>query len=97
MLHNWETLAPSEPTQPDGPTGWRPMRRAVWVDGVLNDGEAMSRGWSVEMAIPWSILGQVRRSLAEDIYLMHKRSIDHFRVEESISGGHLSDASWAIM
>ena len=61
MLHNWETLASSEPTQADGPTGWRPMRRAVWVDGALNDGGAVggSRGWGVEMAIPWSILGQV--------------------------------------
>ncbi|KAG1657929.1 hypothetical protein FOA52_003008 [Chlamydomonas sp. UWO 241] len=33
------------------------MRHAVWVDGALNDGDAESKGWSVEMAIPWSILG----------------------------------------
>ena len=45
--------------QADGPTGWRPLRRGVWVDGALNDGKAESRGWGLEVAIPWSILGQV--------------------------------------
>ncbi|KAG1668749.1 hypothetical protein FOA52_014295 [Chlamydomonas sp. UWO 241] len=65
VLHNWETLEPARPTMADGPigsdgrpTGWRPMRHAVWVDGALNDGSGgNSKGWGVEMAIPWSVLG----------------------------------------
>ena len=59
VLHNWETISPSEPTQADGPTGWRPMRRGVWIDGTLNDEGGSSRGWGLEVALPWSILGQV--------------------------------------
>eukprot|EP00195_Chlamydomonas_chlamydogama_P010478 CAMPEP_0202899086 /NCGR_PEP_ID=MMETSP1392-20130828/7420_1 /ASSEMBLY_ACC=CAM_ASM_000868 /TAXON_ID=225041 /ORGANISM="Chlamydomonas chlamydogama, Strain SAG 11-48b" /LENGTH=392 /DNA_ID=CAMNT_0049585183 /DNA_START=90 /DNA_END=1268 /DNA_ORIENTATION=+ len=57
-IHSWETVAPSEPTQQDGPTGWRPLRRAVWVEGEINNGDVESKGWSVEMAVPWSVLGQ---------------------------------------
>eukprot|EP00955_Chlamydomonas_euryale_P059239 357321-Chlamydomonas_euryale.AAC.2 len=66
VLHNWETLASSEPTQHDGPTGWRPLRRGVSVDGCVNDGRTKSRGWGVEMAIPWSILGQVGAVCRDD-------------------------------
>jgi hypothetical protein len=57
---SFESIAPSEPTIKDGPTGWEPVRRAVWVDGVLNDPSVESKGWGVEMAFPWSLLKQVR-------------------------------------
>eukprot|EP00798_Chlamydomonas_sp_ICE-L_P012436 gene12436-15635_t len=57
-LTAFETVRSSEPTQWDGPTGWAPLKRAVHVDGTVNDGSAESKGWSVEMALPWSILCQ---------------------------------------
>ena len=57
-LHSFETVASSEPTIADGPTGWLPLKRAVHVDGHLNDGSRVSRGWSLELAIPWSNLRQ---------------------------------------
>ena len=36
--------------------GWEipGLRTAVWVDGTLNDPRDRDRGWSVEMAFPWS-------------------------------------------
>jgi len=37
--------------------GWRPLQVAVHVEGQLNAGEG-SRGWSVELALPWSLLQQ---------------------------------------
>lgn len=60
-LMSFESIAPSEPTIQDGPTGWQPVQRAVWVDGGLNDPSLPSRGWGVEMAFPWSLLRQAVR------------------------------------
>lgn len=58
-LMAWETIKPSEPTAPVGPSGWRPITHAVAVDGALNNGSAApSRGWSVEVAMPWTLLCQ---------------------------------------
>lgn len=37
------------------------LKTAVWVDGTLNDSGDTDRGWSVEMAIPWAVLGEYAR------------------------------------
>ena len=34
------------------------LRKAVWVDGSLNDPRDLDRGWSVELAIPWTALAE---------------------------------------
>jgi hypothetical protein len=40
--------------------GWEipGLKSAVWVDGTLNDPRDMDRGWTVELAFPWSVLGE---------------------------------------
>lgn len=62
-LMPWDTIAPSEPTMPDGPSGWTPITRAVHVDGVLNNGTVQSKGWYVEVALPWTILCQAAQGI----------------------------------
>jgi hypothetical protein len=37
------------------------LKTAVHVDGTLNDPRDRDRGWSVEMAIPWKVLGEYAR------------------------------------
>lgn len=37
------------------------MRTAVQVQGTLNDPTDVDRGWSVELALPWSALGEFAR------------------------------------
>jgi cellulose/xylan binding protein with CBM9 domain len=34
------------------------LKPAVFVDGTLNDARDRDRGWSVELAFPWSVLGE---------------------------------------
>jgi Carbohydrate family 9 binding domain-like len=34
------------------------LKSAVWVDGTLNDARDIDRGWSVELAFPWKVLGE---------------------------------------
>lgn len=34
------------------------LKKAVHVDGTLNDPTDRDRGWSVELAIPWAVLGE---------------------------------------
>jgi hypothetical protein len=34
------------------------LKTAVHVDGTLNDPRDMDRGWSVELAFPWAVLGE---------------------------------------
>jgi hypothetical protein len=34
------------------------LKTAVHIDGTLNDPTDTDRGWSVELAIPWSVLGE---------------------------------------
>lgn len=34
------------------------LKTAVHVDGTLNDPDDIDRGWSVEFAIPWDVLGE---------------------------------------
>ena len=34
------------------------LRSAVSVDGTINDGRDVDRGWTVELAFPWSVLGE---------------------------------------
>lgn len=37
------------------------LKSAVYLDGTLNDGRDADRGWSVELALPWSALGELAR------------------------------------
>jgi hypothetical protein len=37
--------------------GWEPLSHAVSVQGAVNAVEG-SQGWSVELALPWSLLKQ---------------------------------------
>ncbi len=34
------------------------LETAVFIDGTLNDPRDIDRGWSIEIAIPWAVLGQ---------------------------------------
>jgi hypothetical protein len=54
---NWETVPPREATEAAGPTGWQPLSLAVSVQGAVNAAGG-SQGWTVEMALPWSLLKQ---------------------------------------
>eukprot|EP00775_Hariotina_reticulata_P007907 gene7907-8103_t len=54
---NWETLPPALPTA----TSWEPMQASVAVNGSLNSQEG-SVGWTVELALPWSLLRQAAGS-----------------------------------
>jgi hypothetical protein len=38
----------------------KPLKTAVHVDGTLNDPRDVDKGWNVEMAIPWTVLGNYR-------------------------------------
>jgi hypothetical protein len=40
------------------------LKTAVHVNGTLNDPSDRDSGWSVEMALPWDVLGQATRSTA---------------------------------
>jgi Carbohydrate family 9 binding domain-like len=33
------------------------LRSAVWVDGEINDDSVIDKGWTVELALPWSGMG----------------------------------------
>lgn len=37
------------------------LKSAVHLDGTLNDVSDTDRGWSVELAVPWSVLGELAR------------------------------------
>lgn len=39
----------------------RGLKSAVFVDGTLNDGADTDRGWSVELALPWTTLAEFAR------------------------------------
>ena len=34
------------------------LKSAVFVDGTINDARDTDRGWSIELAFPWSVLGE---------------------------------------
>lgn len=55
----WDLLL-SKPYRDQGPAinGWdiSGLRTAVYIDGELNNPQANNRKWSVEIAMPWSIL-----------------------------------------
>lgn len=60
----WDLLLP-RPYRGGGPAlnGYeiKGMRTAVHIDGTLNDPSDTDRGWSVEIAFPWSALREVSR------------------------------------
>ena len=37
------------------------LKSAVHVDGTINDPRDTDRGWSVELAFPWAVLGELAR------------------------------------
>jgi hypothetical protein len=60
----WDLLLP-RPYRSGGPAlnGWeiKGLRTAVQVQGKLNDPVGRSKGWTAEIAIPWSALGEICR------------------------------------
>jgi len=40
------------------------LKSAVHLDGTLNDPSDVDRGWSIELAVPWSALGELARKAA---------------------------------
>lgn len=60
----WDLLL-VRPYRTGGPAvnGWdvKGVRTAVHVDGTLNQPDDVDRGWTVEMAIPWSGLSDIAR------------------------------------
>ena len=40
---------------------FRDCRSAVHLDGTLNDPRDADRGWSIELAFPWKVLGELAR------------------------------------
>ena len=60
----WDLLLP-RPYKDDGKAlnGWEiaGLRSAVFLDGTLNNPGDIDRGWSVELAMPWSALGELAR------------------------------------
>lgn len=60
----WDLLLP-KPYKDDGKAvnGWEiaGLKSAVHLDGTLNDSRDEDRGWTVELALPWSALGELAR------------------------------------
>lgn len=60
----WDLLLP-KPYKDDGKAvnGWElaGLRSAVHLRGTLNQGQDADDGWSVELAMPWSSLGELAR------------------------------------
>lgn len=46
---------------PPPPAGWMPAKRATWVGGAINNASLTSSGWTIEIALPWAILGQAAK------------------------------------
>ncbi len=61
----WDLLL-VRPYREGGPaiTAWdiRGLKSAVRVEGTLNDPSDTDRGWTVEMALPWTVLAEAARS-----------------------------------
>lgn len=47
------------------------LQSAVFLDGTINDDSDRDRGWTVEIALPWSEMGLLTRG--KSINLTHKR------------------------
>jgi hypothetical protein len=60
----WDLLLP-RPYKDDGQpvNNWEivGLKSAVHLDGTMNRGDDNDRGWTVELAIPWSALGELAR------------------------------------
>lgn len=60
----WDLLL-SKPYKDDGKpvNSWEipGLKSAVHLDGTLNDPRDVDRGWSVEIAFPWRVLGELAR------------------------------------
>ncbi len=55
---------------------------AVHIDGSLNDPSDTDRGWSVELALPWSAF-QPPRSIGEAVKHIRPKAGEHWRVDFS--------------
>jgi hypothetical protein len=60
----WDLLLP-RPYKDDGKAvnGWEiaGMKSAVHLEGTLNNPGDIDRGWTVELALPWKVLGELAR------------------------------------
>jgi hypothetical protein len=60
----WDLLLP-RPYKDEGKAvnNWeiRGLKSAVHLDGTLNDPRDVDRGWSIELAVPWTALGELAR------------------------------------
>jgi hypothetical protein len=66
----WDLFLP-RPYKDDGKAmnAWeiQGLKSAVFVDGTLNDPRDTDRGWSVELALPWRVLGEQARRPAPPV------------------------------
>jgi len=63
----------------DADNGWEipGLKTAVHIDGTLNDPRDIDKGWTVEIAFPWEVLGKLTKQAAPP------RDGDHWRVNFS--------------
>ena len=74
-----------KPYRDGGPavTSWdiKGLKSAVSVDGTINDPENRDRGWTVEMAIPWEVLGESAHKKVPpdegDIWTVNLSRVEH--------------------
>ena len=80
----WDLLLP-KPYRDGGPAinGWdiKGLKTAVSIDGRLNDASADNRGWTLEIALPWSAL---------------KRCAAVKRRKQGIPGESTSRVEWTV-
>jgi len=102
-LMNWETIAPSQPTESQLPTGWTPMQQAIWMNGTINNGTVPSVGWGLEVALPWTIIAQASESAPRYIpylvnllshFLLPSNSSVHNKKPCFLHRADSSDANW---
>ena len=76
----WDLLL-KKPYRDGGPAdiGWEipGLKTAVHIDGTLNDPRDVDKGWSVEIAMPWAVLGKLSKQPAPP------RNGDQWRVNYS--------------
>ncbi len=93
----WDLLLP-KPYKDDGKAvnGWEiaGLKSAVHLDGTLNDGRDIDRGWSVELALPWPALGELARRASPPVDGDQWR-VNFSRVEWQLQPPHPSTGAYA--
>lgn len=100
-----------KPYRDGGPAihGWdiKGLRSAVFIDGTINDPSDTDRGWSVEIAFPWTALGehadracppkagdQWRLNFSRVQWQTETRSGNYEKVIDPATGKSLSENNW---